>query len=69
MTKYEVIIFWSSDDNAFIGEIPELKGCKAFGDTPDEALKEVEIMADEWIEIANENGWPIPIPKGRLIFA
>lgn len=69
MTKYEVIIFWSKDDNAFIAQMPELDGCIAHGDTADEALKEVTIMAQEWMEIAKENGWNIPEPKGRLMFA
>jgi predicted RNase H-like HicB family nuclease len=69
MTKYEVIIFWSKEDDAFIAEIPELKGCMAHGNTPDEALKEVYIMAEEWLELAKENDWLIPEPKGRLMYA
>ena len=69
MTKYEVIIFWSKEDEAFIAEIPELKGCIAHGITPDEALREVSIMAEEWLELAKENDWQIPQPKGRLVYA
>ncbi len=69
MTKYEVIIFWSKEDDAFIAQIPELKGCVAHGNTPDEALKEVYIMAEEWLVLAKENGWQIPEPKGRLLYA
>ena len=69
MNKYEVIIFWSEIDKVFVAEMPELKGCVAHGDTPDEALKEVNIVADEWLKIAREKGWQIPEPKGRLIFA
>jgi predicted RNase H-like HicB family nuclease len=69
MTKYEVIIYWSSEDDAFIAEMPELKGCMAHGDTPGDALKEVNIMAEEWIELAKENSWVIPEPKGRLLYA
>ena len=69
MTKYEVIIFWSKEDDAFIAQMPELKGCMAHGDSPDEALKEVYVMADEWLLLATEKGWHIPEPKGRLHYA
>ena len=69
MDKYEVIIFWSAADNVIIAEIPELKGCVAHGDTQREALKEVNIVAKEWLVIAKEKGWQIPEPKGRLMFA
>jgi predicted RNase H-like HicB family nuclease len=69
MTKYEVIIFWSNEDDSFIAQIPELKGCIAHGNSTDEALKEVNIMAEEWLEVAKENGWQIPEPKGRLMYA
>ncbi len=69
MNKYEIIIFWSAVDNVFIAEIPELKGCIAHGDTQDEALKEVNTVADEWMLIAKEKGWQIPEPKGRLMYA
>lgn len=67
--KYEVIIYWSSDDDAFIAEIPELPGCAADGATHREALTNVETVAAEWIETARELGRPIPEPKGRLLFA
>ncbi|NJK73180.1 MAG: type II toxin-antitoxin system HicB family antitoxin [Oscillatoriales cyanobacterium RU_3_3] len=67
--KYEVIIYWSQDDRAFIAEIPELPGCAADGETYQEALQNLEIIMQEWIETANELGRPIPQPKGRLIFA
>ena len=69
MNKYEIIIYWSNADNVFIAEIPELKGCVAHGETQDEALKEVSLLANEWMKIAKENGWDIPVPKGRLIYA
>jgi predicted RNase H-like HicB family nuclease len=69
MTKYEIIIYWSESDDAFVAEIPELKGCIAHGNTQDEALREVNYVASEWIEIAKEKGWQIPEPKGRLVFA
>jgi predicted RNase H-like HicB family nuclease len=67
--KYEVIIYWSHDDEAFIAEIPELPGCAADGKTPQEALAQVQVVAQEWIETARELGRPVPEPKGRLLFA
>jgi len=67
--KYEVIIYWSDEDEAFIAEVPELPGCAADGPTYQEALANVEIIAKEWIETAKELNRPIPIPKGRLIYA
>jgi predicted RNase H-like HicB family nuclease len=67
--KYEVIIYWSSEDSAFIAEVPELPGCAADGKTPQQALANVETIAREWIETATELGRPIPEPKGRLLFA
>ncbi|MCF8026247.1 MAG: type II toxin-antitoxin system HicB family antitoxin [Desulfobacteraceae bacterium] len=67
--KYEIIIFWSSEDNAYIAEVPELPGCMADGNTYQEALKNVEQIIDEWIETATQLGRPIPQPKGRLMYA
>ena len=67
--KYEVIIYWSDEDQAFIAEIPELPGCMADGATKAEALTNVEQIAAEWIETATEVGRPIPQPRGRLMFA
>jgi predicted RNase H-like HicB family nuclease len=69
MVKYEVIIYWSEEDDAFIAEVPELAGCAADGKTYEEALKNVEIIINEWIETAKELGRPIPQPRGRLVFA
>lgn len=69
MNKYEVIIFWSDEDNAFLAEVPELAGCMADGETREEALKNVDIIAQEWLETTREEGRPIPAPKGRLKFA
>jgi predicted RNase H-like HicB family nuclease len=69
MFKYEVIIYWSDEDQAFIAEVPELAGCAADGVTYQEALANVEVVIQEWIETAKELGRPIPEPKGRLIFA
>ena len=67
--KYEVIIYWSKDDKAFIAEAPELPGCAADGQTYQEALDTVEGIAQEWIEVAKQRGRPVPKPKGRLVFA
>jgi predicted RNase H-like HicB family nuclease len=67
--KYEVIICWSEEDQAFIAEVPELPGCAADGKTYREALANVEVVIKEWIETATELGRPVPQPKGRLVFA
>ena len=67
--KYEVIIYWSQDDQAFIAEVPELPGCAADGKSYQEALTNVELVIQEWIETAKELGRPIPQPKGRLVSA
>jgi len=67
--KYEVIIYWSEEDQAFIAEVPELPGCAADGKTYREALANVEVVIKEWIETATVLGRPIPQPKGRLVFA
>jgi len=69
MPKYEVIIYRSDEDRAFIAEVPELPGCAADGRTYREALANVEVIIKEWIETAKELGRPIPAPKGRLVFA
>jgi predicted RNase H-like HicB family nuclease len=67
--KYEVILYWSSEDEAFIAEVPELPGCAADGPTYEEALKNVGVIVSEWIETARDLGRSIPEPKGRLVFA
>ncbi|HQN10147.1 MAG TPA: type II toxin-antitoxin system HicB family antitoxin [Thermoanaerobaculia bacterium] len=67
--RYEVIIYWSAEDEAFIAEVPELPGCAADGATRGEALAAVETVVAEWIETARELGRPIPEPRGRLAFA
>ena len=69
MTKYEIILYWSSEDEAFIAEVPELTGCAADGARRQEALANAETVIAEWLEIARELGRPIPEPKGRLLFA
>jgi predicted RNase H-like HicB family nuclease len=67
--KYEMIIYWSQEDKAFIVEVPELPGCMADGATYQEAVANAEVVIQEWIETARELGRPIPQPKGRLVYA
>ena len=67
--KYEVILYWSEDDQTFIAEVPELPGCAADGATYQEALSNAEVIMQEWIETAKEQGRTVPEPKGRLLFA
>ena len=69
MYKYEIILYWSEEDNAFIAEVPELAGCAADGKTQREALENIEIIIQQWIETAKTLGREIPIPRGRLKFA
>ena len=69
ISKYELIIYWSEEDKAFIAEVPELPGCAADGATYREAVANAEIVIREWIETAKELGRPIPQPKGRLLYA
>lgn len=69
MSKYEIIIYWSEEDQTFIAEVPELAGCMADGETYQEALANAEVIIREWIETAKELGRTIPEPKGRLVFA
>jgi predicted RNase H-like HicB family nuclease len=69
MTKYEIILYWSQEDEAFIAEVPELAGCAADGATRQEALAHAEVVVSEWLETARELGPPIPEPRGRLLFA
>jgi predicted RNase H-like HicB family nuclease len=69
MSKYEVIIYWSEEDQAFIAEVPELAGCLADGKTYQEALANAEVVIEEWLETARDLGRQIPEPKGRLVFA
>lgn len=67
--RYKLIIYWSQTDEAFIVEVPELPGCMADGETYQEAVQNIEIIIQEWIETAKELNRPIPEPKGRLMFA
>ncbi|HKR63598.1 MAG TPA: type II toxin-antitoxin system HicB family antitoxin [Thermoanaerobaculia bacterium] len=67
--RYEVIIYWSAEDDAFIAEVPELPGCAADGPTYETALANVRVVIDEWIQTAEELGRAIPEPRGRLLYA
>jgi predicted RNase H-like HicB family nuclease len=69
MSKYEIIIYWSDDDNAFIAEVPELPGCMADGKDYYDALMNIELVIKEWIDTANSLGRDIPKEKGKLIYA
>lgn len=67
--KFAVAVHWSNADDAYIAEVPELAGCAADGATYQEAIANVEVVMQEWIETAKELGRPIPEPKGRLVYA
>jgi predicted RNase H-like HicB family nuclease len=69
MNKYEIIIYWSETDNAYIAEVPELAGCMADGKTYTEALANAEVIINEWIETAQSLGREIPVPLGKLMYA
>ncbi len=69
MYKYELIIYWSNEDNAYVVEVPELPGCMADGRTYEEAVKNTQKVIEEWIETAREMGRDIPAPKGKLTYA
>ncbi len=68
-SRYEVIIYWSANDMAFITEVPELPGCMADGATYQQALENVELVINDWLETAKLTNRPIPQPRGRLMFA
>ena len=67
--KYELIIYWSDQDNSFIVEVPELSGCKADGETYEEAIANARLTINDWIETAKILGREIPKPKGKLMYA
>lgn len=67
--RYEIILYWSREDGAFIAEVPELAGCAADGATYQEAVANAEVVIQEWIEAARELGREIPVPRGRLVYA
>ena len=68
-SKYEIIIYWSKEDNSFIAEVPELSGCMADGASYIEALQNVQVVISEWIDTAISLGRVIPEPKGKLMYA
>ncbi|MEH2257200.1 type II toxin-antitoxin system HicB family antitoxin [Nostoc sp.] len=68
MFRYEIILYWSELDQAFIAEVPELSGCAADGDTYQEALHNVELVVQEWIETSKDLGRPVPEPRPRLMY-
>ena len=67
--KYELIVYWSDEDGAFVVEVPELPGCMADGETYEEAVTNARRVIEEWIDTAQELGRPVPEPKGRLMYA
>jgi len=67
--KYEIILYWSKEDNAVIAEVPELAGCMADGSDYNEALVNVETVIHQWVQTANDLGREIPLPKGKLMYA
>jgi predicted RNase H-like HicB family nuclease len=67
MHKYEIIIYWSDEDNVFVADIPELPGCMAHGDSHEEALAQAQVAIALWLEAADEIGRPIPQPAGDLV--
>jgi predicted RNase H-like HicB family nuclease len=67
--RYEIIIYWSAEDTAYLAEVPELPGCMADGASYQEALGNAEVIIQEWIETAKELGRPIPEPRGKLMYA
>lgn len=69
MDRYEIIIYWSDEDEAYVAEVPELAGCAADGTTYKQALSNAEVVIREWIETARELGRPVPVPKGHLLYA
>jgi predicted RNase H-like HicB family nuclease len=70
MYKYEIIMYWSNDDDAFIAEVPELPGCMAHGSTQEDALKNINEAMELWLDVARDNGDLIPEPKcHRLVYA
>jgi predicted RNase H-like HicB family nuclease len=69
MIRYEMIVYWSEEDNAYIVEVPELPGCMADGQTYQEAITNAEAVIQEWLQTAQELGRSIPVPRGRLAYA
>ena len=69
MHKYELVVTWSPEDDAFVVDVPELPGCMAHGDTPADAVAHAQDAISLWLEVATDMGRPIPVPRGRLLSA
>ena len=69
MHKYELVVTWSPEDDAFVVDVPELPGCMAHGDTPADAVVHAQDAISLWLEVAKDMGRPIPVPRGRLLSA
>ncbi len=69
MNRYEIILYWSDEDQVFVADVPELPGCMAHGDTQNEALKNIQDAMEFWLDTAHELGRAIPEPRGRLMYA
>ena len=69
MIRYEMIVYWSEEDNAYLVEVPELPGCMADGQTYQEAITNAEAVIQEWLQTAQELGRSTPVPRGRLVYA
>lgn len=67
--RYEMIIYWKDEDQAFLVDVPELPGCMADGHTYAEAVHNAQVVITQWIETATELGRPVPRPRGRLVYA
>ncbi len=67
--KYELIIYWSEQDQSFVVEVPELQGCMADGETYEQAVANAQQVIEEWINTARDLGRTVPVPKGRLMYA
>ena len=65
MNDYHINVFWSQEDGCYVADIPDLRFCSAFGDRPEEAVREVQVAKEAWLESAREHGNPIPVPRYR----
>ncbi|CAN5193027.1 type II toxin-antitoxin system HicB family antitoxin [soil metagenome] len=65
-TRYAIVVFWSDEDGAWVADAPDLKSCSAFGETAEEALAELQVAIQAWLEVAREKGLPIPEPRFRI---
>ncbi|MCL4472181.1 MAG: type II toxin-antitoxin system HicB family antitoxin [Sulfuricella sp.] len=69
MNRYEIILYWSEEDQVFIAEVPELPGCMAHGETQNDAFNNIQEAMSLWLDTARELGRTIPEPRGRLMYA